>query len=71
MNFFGIPIGNSIQQGIAYVMDPAHRLLFMIIAGIFLVIAAKFVFHSIKTIFLIGFIIAAIFFGIQFIQNAI
>lgn len=71
MNFFGILTGSNIQQGIAYALDPEHRLFLMIIAGILLIVAIKFVFHSIKTILLIALIIGAIFFGIQFIQNGI
>lgn len=72
MNFFTIQtVSSAIGQGIAYLLDPAHRLVAMIFAGIIAILAMQFIFRSIKIIIMIGLIIAAIFFGIQFLQNGI
>ncbi len=72
MNFLSLLTKSSfIGQGIAYLLAPEHRLLLMIFAGIVVILAIRFIVQSIKILIFVALIIAAIFFGVQFLQGGI
>ena len=71
MNFLGIEIANStIQQGIAFLLNPDNRIFLMGIAIVIVFFVIKRIFRSFKILLLIAAVIAAIYYGLQFLTNA-
>jgi hypothetical protein len=60
-----------IQKGIAYVLDPEHRLVAIGLAIFVLLALGRYIFRGIKLILFIGIIFLVIYFGIKYLATPI
>lgn len=56
-----------VQQGVAYIFDPAHRIITIGIALFIILMLRRIIVRGIKLILLIGIIFALFYFGLKYL----